>query len=67
MEGQAMSNVGIADRIIRIVVGLVVLALVFMGPKTPWGWVGLVPLVTGVIGWCPLYSVLKLRTRPRPA
>ncbi|HVB98119.1 MAG TPA: DUF2892 domain-containing protein [Candidatus Dormibacteraeota bacterium] len=62
-----MLNVGTADRITRIVVGLVVLALVFVGPKTAWGWFGLVPLATGIVGWCPLYSVLKLRTRPHAA
>jgi Inner membrane protein YgaP-like, transmembrane domain len=62
-----MLNVGAADRIVRIIIGLAVLALVFVGPRTPWGWVGLLPLATGVMGWCPLYSVLKVRTRPRPA
>lgn len=62
-----MFNVGTADRIIRIIVGLGVVALVFVGPKTPWGWLGLVPLVTAVMGRYPLYSVLKLRTKPRSA
>jgi hypothetical protein len=62
-----MLNVGTADRIIRIIVGLAVVALVFVGPKTARGWLGLVPLATGVMGWCPLYSVVKVGTRPRPA
>jgi Inner membrane protein YgaP-like, transmembrane domain len=62
-----MLNVGTADRIFRIVLGLAVLSLVFVGPKTPWAWLGLIPLGTGVMGWCPLYSVLKMRTKPRPA
>lgn len=55
-------NEGAADRVIRVVVGLVLLALVFVGPKTPWGWVGLVPLLTGLAGICPLYSVLGFKT-----
>jgi len=55
-------NEGPLDRGLRIVVGLVLLALVFFGPKTPWGWVGLVPLVTGLVGFCPLYTVLKMST-----
>lgn len=51
-------NVGNTDRIIRVLVGLVLIALVFVGPKTPWGWVGLLPLVTGLVGWCGLYTLL---------
>lgn len=61
-----MRNVGTADKIIRILVGIGVLALVFVGPKTPWGWLGLIPLVTALVGWCPLYTVLRVRTC-RPA
>lgn len=55
-------NEGTLDRVIRIIVGLVLLSLVFVGPQTPWGWIGLVPLVTGLIGTCPIYSVLGIRT-----
>lgn len=62
-----MLNVGTADRIIRIIVGLGVISLVFVGPKTAWGWLGLVPLGTAVMGWCPLYSMLKVHTKPRSA
>lgn len=58
-----MRNVGRTDRIIRLVVGLAILALVFFGPRTTWGWVGLAPLGTAVIGWCPLYSLLRVGTR----
>lgn len=43
------NNVGGLDRILRIVVGLVLVSLVFVGPKTPWGWIGLVPLITGLV------------------
>ena len=57
-------NVGTVDRIIRVIVGVVLIALVFVGPKTPWGWIGVIPLVTGLIGYCPLYSLLGIRTCP---
>lgn len=55
-------NVGGVDRILRIVVGLVLLALVMVGPKTLWGLLGVVPLVTGLFRTCPLYSLLGIRT-----
>ena len=55
-------NEGNADRTIRIVVGLGLLSIVFFGPQTPWGWIGLVPLVTGIIGGCPAYSILGINT-----
>jgi hypothetical protein len=58
------SNVGFADRILRIVVGLGLLGLVFFGPQTSWGWVGLIPLATGVAGTCPVYTLLGISTRP---
>lgn len=60
------TNVGGIDRVLRIVVGLVLLALVFVGPKTPWGYVGLVPLLTGLLRTCPLYSLIGLNSCPRP-
>lgn len=59
-------NVGTADKIIRVVVGLGLIALVFVGPKTPWGWIGIVPLLTAAISWCPLYTVLGVRTCAAP-
>ena len=62
-----MRNVGIADRIIRVIIGIFVLALVFFGPKTPWAWLGLIPLLTGLFGWCPLYALLRIGTKPRTA
>jgi hypothetical protein len=55
-------NEGTIDRVARIVVGLVLLALVVVGPKTWVGVVGLVPLVTGLVGFCPLYRVIGIRT-----
>lgn len=57
-------NEGSIDRILRIVVGLALIALVFVGPQTLWGLVGIVPLATGLIGWCPLYTLLGIRTCP---
>lgn len=50
------------DRAIRVVLGVALLSLVFVGPKTPWGWIGLVPLVTGLAGTCPLYRLLGIST-----
>lgn len=55
-------NAGTLDRAVRIVVGLGLLGLAFFGPRTPWGYVGLVPLVTGLIGWCPVYLPLGINT-----
>jgi len=57
-------NEGTIDRALRIIVGLILLALVFTGPQTPWGWIGIVPLATGLIGWCPLYTLLGMSTCP---
>ncbi|MEZ5743645.1 MAG: DUF2892 domain-containing protein [Sphingomonadaceae bacterium] len=56
------TNVGSFDRIARIVVGLILIALVFVGPQTPWGWIGIVPLVTGLFSTCPIYSLLGIQT-----
>ncbi len=50
------------DRVIRVVAGLALLSLVWIGPQTPWGWVGLVPLVTGLVGSCPLYRLFGIST-----
>jgi hypothetical protein len=58
------TNVGNIDRILRIVVGLVLIALVFVGPQTPWGWIGVIPLATGLLRTCPLYSLIGLSTCP---
>jgi hypothetical protein len=61
------TNVGAVDRLLRIVLGLVLLSLVFVGPQTLWGLVGIVPLVTGLFGVCPAYSLLGIRTCPMRA
>ena len=52
------SNISNIERIIRIIIGLALLALVFVGPKTYWGLIGIIPLATGLIGWCALYSLI---------
>ncbi len=56
------ANEGAIDRVLRVVVGASVLSLAFIGPQTPWAYVGLVPLVTGLVGWCPLYAMLGFNT-----
>ena len=56
-------NIGSIDRVLRIVVGLGLLGLFFFGPQTPWGLVGLVPLATALIGWCPAYSLIGASTK----
>ena len=55
-------NIGNVERVIRAVVGLALIALVFVGPQTPWGWIGVVPLLTAVMGWCPPYALLGINT-----
>jgi hypothetical protein len=57
-------NEGTVDRVIRVIVGLGLLALTVVGPHSLWGLIGLVPLATGALGSCPLYSVLGIRTCP---
>jgi hypothetical protein len=57
-------NEGTIDRVLRVAVGLGVLSLTVVGPQTMWGLLGLVPLATGLMGSCPLYSVLGLSTCP---
>lgn len=57
------ANIGSADKIIRIIVGLVLIAMVFVGLQTPWGWLGVIPLATAFIGVCPAYSILGIKTR----
>ncbi|ASM75814.1 membrane protein [Vitreoscilla filiformis] len=58
------ANVGGIDRIARIVFGLVLIALAATGTIGAWGWIGLVPLATGAIGFCPLYPLIGLSTCP---
>ncbi len=59
-----LANVGGIDRILRILVGLVLISLGFVGPQTNWGWIGLIPLITGLFSFCPAYTLLGLNTCP---
>lgn len=58
------SNVGGIDRILRIVIGLVLISLTVTGTIGVWGWLGVVPLATGAIGWCPPYAIFGWSTCP---
>ncbi|MGC8763860.1 MAG: YgaP family membrane protein [Acidobacteriota bacterium] len=55
-------NIHPVERVIRALVGLGVLSLVFVGPKSLWGLLGLVPLLTALVGWCPPYALLGIST-----
>ena len=60
------TNVGTIDRVLRIVVGLALVGVAFglFGPayQTVWGWIGLIPLATGLVSWCPAYTIFGIRT-----
>jgi hypothetical protein len=56
------SNVGGIDRIVRIAAGAVLLGLTATGMIGAWGWLGIVPLATGAIGWCPPYAIFGWNT-----
>ena len=60
----AFKNEGTIDRVLRVVAGAALVSLVFVGPQTAWGWIGVVPLVTGLLGNCPVYSLLGISTCP---
>jgi hypothetical protein len=55
-------NAGMIDRALRVILGVALIAIVFFGPQTAWGWVGLAPLLTGLVGNCPLYTILGIKT-----
>ena len=55
-------NEGKLDRALRVVVGVALISMVFIGPETAWGWVGLLPLITGLVGNCPTYTLLGIDT-----
>ncbi|HCK85106.1 MAG TPA: DUF2892 domain-containing protein [Hyphomonadaceae bacterium] len=58
------TNEGAIDRVLRVLVGAGVLSLAFVGPQTPWAYLGLIPLLTGIVGFCPLYAVLGINSCP---
>jgi len=58
-------NIGNTDRSIRLVVGVALLTLAFFGPRTPLGYLGLIPILTALVSFCPLYALLGISTCPR--
>jgi len=57
-------NEHVVERVVRVLIGIGLLAIVFVGPKTPWGYLGIIPLFTGLTGSCPLYTLLGFSTCP---
>jgi hypothetical protein len=55
-------NVGSIERIIRIIAGIAILSLAFAGPRSPWAYLGIILLATGLLGWCPPYALLGIST-----
>jgi len=55
-------NMGTIDRALRAIVGIALIAMVFVGPKTPWGWVGVILLGTSIMGYCPPYQLFGWNT-----
>ena len=53
------------ERVIRVLAGIGILSLTVVGPQTPWGYLGIIPLVTGLVGTCPLYTLFGISTCPR--
>lgn len=57
-------NVGNIDKVLRIVAGALLIGLTLSGVIGMWGWIGVVPLATGLLGWCPAYTLLGIKTCP---
>jgi len=57
-----VKNIHSIERVVRVVVGLAIVSLVFVGPKSNWAWLGLIPVATGLAGWCPPYAMLGIST-----
>ena len=55
-------NVHKIERVVRVIAGLAIISLVFIGPQSAWGWLGVIPLATGITGWCPTYALLGIST-----
>ena len=62
MAGLLVVNEHPVERALRVLIGVGLVSLVFFGPKTAWGYIGLLPIVTGLSGMCPLYSILGFST-----
>jgi hypothetical protein len=59
-------NIGKVERIVRVVAGLVILSLAFVGPRASWAFLGVLPLLSGVFGWCPPYALFGISTVRAP-
>lgn len=59
------TNMGKIDRILRAILGIGLISLAFVGPQTPWGWIGVIPLITALVGWCPAYLPFGISTCPK--
>jgi len=55
-------NLGSVERAIRVIAGIAILSLAFVGPQSPWAYLGIIPLATGLMGWCPAYALLGIST-----
>jgi len=64
-EGHMKTNAGTLDRTLRIVAGIALVALAATGTVGAWGWIGVVPLATGLLGYCPAYSLFGINTCSR--
>jgi len=58
------TNEGTLDRVLRVVAGLALIGLAATGTVGPWGYIGVVPLLTGAVGFCPVYTMLGINTCP---
>jgi hypothetical protein len=55
-------NIGAVERLLRIIAGMGIFSLAFVGPHSPWAYLGIIPLATGLIGWCPAYALFGFST-----
>ena len=55
-------NIGSKERVIRVLAGLGIVSMAIVGPHSPWAFLGIIPLATGLIGWCPAYALLGIST-----
>lgn len=60
-------NIGGTERVIRVIAGLAITSLAFVGPASPWAFLGLVPVATGLMGWCPPYAIFGINTCKKKA
>lgn len=60
----SMTNEHNIDRAVRVIAGLAIVSLAFVGPQTPWAWLGLIFVATGLVGFCPIYRIFGISTCP---